>query len=290
MTTPSDRAWFRRMREQSGSLGFLSDFATLTASSARSGFAASNLKTWTGTGVGKVWRSTGDTAESLLWDFGSATELNWCCMAGPGTKGLRDVGTTAAVLTLKAGSTTSVTTTIGTLVYSPSTGGWSLDFAPQSFRYWKLFIDRAGGSAASTYFQVARVALDSAEEFPTNFGDGFSESIENLTTSYGMADGGMVPRFRRPRSVLSLPFPHVGKDSGDLDLWNRFRGYAGEDASANAPEFPLYFSPDPSGVRAGTEGHCAPRFCWVRTVQPFAGVGAAGRIFSSGLELVGVGR
>ena len=289
MTTPSDRAWFRRMREQSGSLGFLSDFATLTASSARSGFAASNLKTWTGTGVGRVWRSSGSTAESLLFDFGSAVSLNWCCVAGPASKGLRDVGTDPVVLTLKAGAANTTTTTIGTLVYSPSTGGWSLDFASVSFRYWKLLLDRSGGSGVG-YFQVARVALDSAEEFPTNFGEDFSEGIENLTRSYEMADGGMIPRFRKPRSVLLLPFPHVGKDSGDLDVWNRFRGYAGEDASANAPEFPLYFSPDPSGVRAGTEGHCAPRFCWVRTVQPFAGVGAAGRIFSSGLELVGVGR
>ncbi len=289
MAATEQRAWFRRMREQSGALGFLSDFATITASSAASGFAATNLQRFRGTGVGRVWRSTDDTAESLLWDFGSAAALNWCCVAGPGSKGLRDVGTTAAVLTLKAGSTTSVTTTVGTLVYSPSTGGWSIDFDSASFRYWKLFIDRSGGSGVG-YFQLGRVALDSAETFPTNFGDGFSEGIENLTTSYETADGGIIPRFRAPRSVLSLPFPHVGKDSGDLDVWNRFRGFAGEEASGYAPELPLYVSPDPSGERSGTEGHVAPRFCWVRNLQPFAGVGAAGRIFSSGLELVGVGR
>lgn len=291
-TTPSDRAWFSRMRENDGALGFLSDFATLAGSSTTAGFSAANVQTWTGTGVGRVWRSAvhkgAALAESLLWDFGDATELSWCCVAGPGSKGLRDAGIDPAVFTLKAGASTDTTTTIGTLVYSPITGGWALDFASASYRYWKLFIDRVGTN--SGYVQLGRVALDLATEFPTNFGEGFSEDVENLSVVYETADGGVIPRFRRPRSVLSLPFPHAGKDSGDLEVWNRFRGYAGEDASANAPEHPLYFSPDPSGVRAGTEGLMAPRFCWVRTVQPFAGVGAAGRIFSGGLELVGVGR
>ena len=290
MTTTVKNASFRRMREQSGALGFLSDFATLTASSAATGCAASNLQAFYGSGAGFVWRSTGDTAESLLFDFGSSVNLNWLHAEGAGSKGLRDVGADPVVVTLKADNSNPPTTTIGTATYSPTTGGWSLTFDTVSARYAKVFFDRAGGSPAWSYFQLARVALDSWETFDTNFGDNFSEAPENLSTSYEMAHGSHVTRYRRPRLVLQVPQPNLGAGSNDLELWNRFRGYVGEAESGFAPEAPLWFAPDPSGVLAGSAGLLAPRFCWVRSQQPLVNRSAAGRLYSTSLELVQVGR
>jgi hypothetical protein len=290
MAATTDRAWFRRMREQSGALGFLSDFATITASSAATGCAASNLQRFRGATAGRVWRSTGDTDEWIQWDFGSSVSLNWICVEGVASKGLRDVGTAEATLTLLADDANPPTTSRGTLPQSAANGGWALDLDTFSARYARLRIQRAGGSSAWSYFQLARVALDSAQQFGVNFSRSFQEGSEDLTILTELMDGAVMPRYRHPRRVLSVQFPHIGVSAGDRALWNRFSGYGGEAESGFAPQAPLYFSPDPSGSLCGSTGEFAPRFCWVRAQGPLAGTAAAGTVFGSSLELVSIGR
>lgn len=288
MASTVDRFSFKRMSQSGSSFVFALDSATVTASSAATGMAVSNVKSFSGAGVGPWWRSTGATAEWIAWDRGAGTlsALNWFHVAGAATWGTLDANGYTITLTLKTGTTSGVSDGLNlALSHSTITGDWYAMFAANTDRYVKLEIAAASGNGIG-YFQIARVTGDGFETMDRNFVRGMSETIRNGTIELANASGSVAHRFVHPLAVLSLNFAYVGGD--DIGRFEKFRGYAGAARGPYAPEVPMWVCPDPS-LSMGS-GQFAPRFCRIVGETPFTGTDAAGALYSAPLTLMQIGK
>lgn len=288
MPSTVDRFSFCRMTQSGSAFVFALDAATVTASSAASGMAVANVKSFSGSGVGPWWRSTGATSEWIAWDRGGGTlsALKWFHVAGAASWGTLDANGYTIVLTLKTGTTSGVSDGLNlALTHSAITGDWYQTFAADTNRYVKLEITAGAGNGIG-YFQVARVTGDTFETVDVNFVRGMTEVPRNGTSELVNAHGSVAHRYVHPLAALSIQFAYVGGD--DIGRFDRLVGYAGASRGAYAPETPLWACPDPS-LTLGA-GRFAPRFCRIVGETPFTGTDAAGARYSTPLNLLQVGK
>lgn len=270
--------------------GFASDFAALTASSENPAYPAANLQVFRDVSCGPIFRSESDGTLDLEWVFDAPAAINWAHVAWAGSLGL-SLSNYPVTINLLHGSSSPATTDLGELTRSKVTGDWFLMQDAIEDVVWTLRI-AGDGAGPLGYYQLARAALDSWLTTPTNHrADGFGMTKTPGSTLSDNGHGAKVARYQSGRVSIDLPWDWIGDDPNDLDIWDEFLGFAGEDSGPRDPVVPMWACPDPSLSLDPSGRIFAPMFCYLEGEFPLQRAAASEEaLFASALRLVQCGR
>jgi hypothetical protein len=154
--------------------------ATLTVSSEDANYPKANIKALP---VAQTFRTTGDTAESVLMDFGAPVAINFFALINHNL-------TSAATITLKAGTTSGVTNFTQVITWAAETTFKKLA-GTETYRYWKL--ELADAANPDAYIEIGYLVLAVCTAF--TFGPLYGtlqideEDVNNETlTEFGAQD------------------------------------------------------------------------------------------------------
>jgi len=169
---------------------------TLTASSEASGYPASNVQH---IHLSRKWRSSTDSAESVVIDMGAAVTVDAAAIVGHNL-------TSAAIVRVEANSSDSWTTPPFSRAFDPTEECMMVTFPSQSYRYWRFYFD--DGSNPDTYIEAGRlffcVHWASVDPIDAEFSRSFEDTtrVSESITGQVFADVGVKARAMK----LSLGF------------------------------------------------------------------------------------
>lgn len=150
-----------------------------------------------------VWRTTGDTAEHVIIDLGSAKAVNLIALMFTNL-------TSAATWRVRAGTTTSVTNYDSTAVTAWAGATENVDrphamlflSSAQTYRYWR--IDLADSANPDTFIEAGRVILANAFQGSRNYSYGAGRGFNDLSTKQDSFGGGLLYETKAKRPVLTF--------------------------------------------------------------------------------------
>ena len=172
------------------------DAATITSSSEESDLVDGNV---VDDFVGKVWRTTADSAEWIKFDLGAAAKLTCFSLFGFNL-------TAAATVTLEANATDSWATPSYSQALTIATDSDAVVlervvlFLDQTYRWWRLTI--ADAANTDTYVQIGRIKAGEYYEPARTVTDGVGERISD--PSQGDSPAGTHTHYRERKAYREI--------------------------------------------------------------------------------------